>query len=930
MKTYIKSLLMGIAMLPSTQLFAQDKLIPNDPSVIQGTLSNGFRYYIKRNLQPAGRATLYLVTKAGSILEKENERGLAHFIEHMNFNGTKHFPKNELISYLERAGVRFGADLNAYTAYNETVYQLPIPTDDKQLWKNGLLIMHDWANGATISEQDFNSERGIILEEKRMRNSVNQKLQDKYNSRLFNHSHYADRAPIGTENVIRNANVTIARNFYKRWYRPDLQALVVAGDIDPKQVEREIKTLFADLHNPKPMATRGNYAIKLQDSSTFIKLSDPEYGRYTVEWYYKFLRRPVKTETQFKNRLIQSLASRLISARFREIADREKPAYLSGTGGIGSVVENLNALQLQLVLNPERIDAGIRSFLLEVERIRRFGFTNEELERIKDQVILAANNRLTEQDKINSTELADDYLDHFTKGDNYPSLELQHALTISSLKKITARDINKQLNSLFASKDRAVIVLGPTSGLNKLPGEQQLQAWEREAATAADIKPYQSAAIAKSLMTALPSPGKIIAESGPDNAGVTKWTLSNGAVVYFKPTKFKNDEILFSAFRSGGSAAFSLDDSYSVKNATAFITSSGVDKFSASQLAQLLNDKDMQVRPYISDRYEGFRGISSQKDLSAALSLTYLYMTRPRLDTATFSRIMEQSKAAFRNRVADPSRDLTDTITYVLSNYHPRRKPMALADFDKIDSAKILASFRERFSNAAEFKFIFTGNLNADTLRKLVTTYIGSLPANKPLAPAADLNIRVPEGLIRKDLKGGNDKKASVQLVISNKFTYNAKNVLYLDLLRAALEFRLLGRLREKEGGIYSPTVMVSPVKRPVNFYAFTIAFECDPERMEGLIQATREEIDNLAKSGVTADELQKFIAEETRSYELNIKNNAYWQQYIQQQLMDDEPVTDLLNYKEDLQKLNISESRSAATECLSRKNEILFTQSPK
>ncbi|MCC8411259.1 insulinase family protein [Mucilaginibacter sp. UR6-1] len=913
-------------MITPVCLPAQNRLIKNDPGVIKGSLPNGFRYYIKHNQQPAGRATIYLVTKAGAILEKENERGIAHFLEHMNFNGTKHFPKNDLISYLERAGVRFGADLNAYTAFDETVYQLPLPTDNEQLWKNGLLIMHDWANGATLSEQDFNSERGVILEEKRMRNTVDQRLQERYRRQLFSYSRYADRMPIGTESVIRNADVTIVRNFYKRWYRPDLQAIIISGDIDPKKVEREIKLLFADLRRPAAYVARPEYKVKLQDSSTFVKLGDPEYGRYTIEWYYKFLSQPVTTETQFKDRLVQSMISRLLSARFREIADREKPAYISGAGGMRAVVANMNALELQLMLNPERIASGVKAFLLEAERIRRFGFTNTELDRIKSQVLLATDNRLAEQDKINSSEFADDYLDHFVRGDSYPDVAQQQLLTKGAVKSITINEINEKLRTLFAAKDCTTLVIGPESGLKNLPDRKELQAWENEAAVAS-LKPYESSAVAATLIAQTPSPGKIVSETGPDSAGVSRWTLSNGAVVYVKPTNFKNDEVLFSAFRSGGSAAFSLDDSYSVKNATTFIVNSGVDGFSGSQLSQVLNGKALQVRPYINDRYEGFRGISSKKDLSTALALTNLYMTRPRLDTGLFSQIIGQSKAAFRNRGADPDRDLTDTITYVLSGYHPRRKPTALADFDRIDSAKLHAAFKERFSNPAGFNFIFVGNLNTDSLKKLVTTYIGSLPVNKVPAPAPDLRIRVPEGKIRKNLTGGKDNKASVQFVISGNFAYDTQNLLYLDLLRAALESRLLGRLREKEGGIYTPSVMVSPVKEPVNFYAFTIAFQCDPARMEELITATQQEVDGLARSGVTADELQKFVAEETRSNELDIKDNSFWQQYIQQQLMNGEPTPDVLYHKRNLNQLNTNNSRLMAAKFLSRKNELLFTQ---
>ena len=929
MKNIIKGIAICILILTMPKvIFAQSLHLINDPSVKTGVLANGFHYYIKRNVEPAGKATIFLANKAGSILETEEERGIAHFIEHMNFNGTKHFPKNELISYLERSGVKFGADLNAYTGFDETVYQLPLPTDDNSLWSNGMQIMRDWAADATIDKIEFDKERGVIQEERRQRSDVRSRLAEKYQPILFSHSRYANRMPIGKDGVVLKADVSVAKNFYKRWYRPDLQALIIVGDIDVNSVEKQVVKLFSDLKGPAKELPRPVYDIVLKGTVDFMQLSDPEFGQYTIQYYFKKVNRPLKTGDDFKKQLVQQLTNMLYTDRLNDVFVNSKPAYMGASAGVSSLIANIDALTFNVVLNPEKVKSSFDAFWTEMQRVKRFGFTADELVSVKDRFNRSMELALSEKSKAKSAGYAEDYLQYFLKGDAYLSVEERDKLFHLYIDKISATEIDQYLKEYLNSADQTILVLSPEKGKEKLPDQQLLNVWMHAVETK-HIEPYQSEKAAGSLLVHRPIPGKIVKEEQIAKLGIYHWQLDNGMQIYAKPTDFKNNEVLISGFSNGGTSLYSDADFNSAKNAAAFIISSGLGQYNSSQLSHVLNKKAVQVQPYIADRSEGFSGASSSGDLPTAFEMLYLYMTPPKLDTARFNRILEQSKSAFRNRTANADRDFTDTINYVLSGYHPRRKPASIDNLEQIDSAKVRSIFRERFANPADFTFVFTGNFDLDSLKNWTKHYLGALPVNGKAENANDLHIRVPEGKIRKDLRAGKSAKATVQLVLSGKYTYEKKSNLYLNLLKAALQFRLNTRLREVEGGVYSPQVYLTTAKVPVNFYAYTISFECDPARMEKLINAAKEEITNLSKSGVTTEELQKFVAEEGRADELALRSNEFWSDYIQSSLNNDEPLLSVLDAPADLKQLNSKESLKFSAQFLNQQNEIIFTMRP-
>lgn len=906
----------------------QGLAIPNDPTVKTGVLKNGFRYYIKKNVTPAGRATLLLANKVGSVLEEENERGLAHFIEHMNFNGTKHFPKNELISYLEGAGVKFGADLNAYTGFNETVYQLPIPTKDPKLWGNAMQIMRDWAADASMEKGEFDRERGVIQEERRLRTNTGTKMAEIYQPLLYNHSRYAERMPIGKDSVVLKADVSMARNFYKKWYRPDLQALIVVGDVDVNAVEKQIAQLFSDLKPPVRPISRPDYKVELKAEKDFVKLSDAQIGQATIQFYFKKEGFTRSTEQDFKRELTERLTNMLLAKRFQEVYSNDAPAYLGANGSISPLIANVDALTLSMIVDPEKVDASFTSFWTEVERIVRFGFSKEEIQSATERLTRSMEIALSESDKVKSADYAEAYLQHFLKGDAYLTIEERDRLVKQNINQIGPKQIAEYLQTYFKSKDQSVIVLSSKALEAKMPDQQLLNAWISKVEKT-EIKPYQKQLEATQLLSDLPKPGEIRKEDFVSALGIYHWQLTNGMNIYAKPTDFKNNQVQFAAFSNGGTSLYSNADFPTIKSATAFITSSGLGPFNVSQLENILNKKAVAIQPYIGDRSEGFSGTSSTTDLQTAFEILYLYHSNPRFDSKIFSRIIAQSKSAFRNRTPNPDRALSDTVTTVLSSYNARRKPTEIEDFDKIDENKIREFFISRFANPADFTYVFSGNFNVDSLKNFACNYLGSLPPGSGEEETKDLKIRFPKGYIRKDLTGRAINKGTVQMVLSGEYVYQNGSNLYLDLLQSALQMRLTSRLREVESGAYAPQVSVSKSKSPINFFVVNISFDCEPSRIDQLILAAHDELAKLSSTGVTADELRKFVAEQLLANDLAMRSNEFWVDYVQSKLEEDASLMDILNTKAELKKLTTAESKTFSKHFLSRQNEAIFTLRP-
>lgn len=900
----------------------ESEIIPLDPAIRIGKLPNGFTYYIRKNVEPKNRVQLYLANKIGSIMENDDQRGLAHFMEHMGFNGTKNFPKNDLVNYLQKAGVRFGADLNAYTSFDETVYQLPIPSDDPEVLKNGIQIMRDWAQEATLDPSEIDKERGVVLEEKRLGKGAQQRMQDQYLPMLFNNSRYSDRLPIGTEEVLKNFSPETIKQFYKDWYRPNLQALIVVGDIDVDAMEQTIKAKFSDLKNPTKSRPRTKYDIKLLNKNQFIAVTDKEFPVSVAQIMIKHPESKLITKTDYRNSIIRSLFNSMIGTRIADLSKQADPPFLQAGANISGFLAGLDMYNAYVVAKPGEMERGFKAILTETERVQRFGFTQTELERAKLSYLTSMESSFKEKDKTPSDRLVNEYLRHFLEQEASPGIDYEYKLANNLTDGISLEDVNTLVKQYITELNRDVIIMGPEKDKAILPDEAKVETWIAEI-KASNVSAYVDQVSNKPLLSAKLAGGKVVSESKISEIGITEFKLSNGVKVILKPTDFKNDEINFTAFSPGGSSLSSNSDYQSALYATTIIRSGGLADFNSVELPKLLTGKRVSVSPYIAERFEGISGSAAPKDLETALQLTYLYFTQPRKDEETFKGLIAQQKGGLANRENDPNSVFADSVAAILGNYNVRRTGPSVQKIDQINLDRAVEIYKNRFADASDFTFIFVGSFDNEQIKPMLEKYLGSLPSLNRKETAKDLGIHPPAGKIDKKVYKGQEPKASVRLVFSGEYTYSEKHNNQLDALAEVLTIKLIERLREDEGGVYGVGARASYTKFPTSRYTFSISFGCGPENVEKLISSTLDEINKIREHGAEATDLEKFIAEETRTTETQLKDNGFWLVYLNNQYQNEEEPTQVLTYLESLKELTPEQLKATVKNRLTSENYI-------
>jgi zinc protease len=926
----LKYILAGILISSWTiNLQAQDKPLPLDPAVRVGKLPNGFTYYIRHNEEPKNRVVFYLANKVGSVLENEDQRGLAHFMEHMSFNGTKHFPKNELVNYLQKSGVRFGADLNAYTSFDETVYQLPMPADKPELLNGGLQIMRDWAQEASLDPVEINKERGVVLEEKRLGKGAQERMQRKYWPILLNNSRYTVRLPIGTDEVLNNFKPETIRQFYHDWYRPDLQALIVVGDIDPVKMEKSIKNSFSDLKNPPNEKTRIKYTVPLTGKNQFIMVTDKEMTSTIAEVIIKHPTLPLITASDYRKNIIQALYNQMLSERYGELIRQADPPFIQGSAGISGVLGGLDCFGASVTAKPGELETGFKAIWRETERARRFGFTITELDRAKQSYLSRLEAAVKEKDKTNSENYVKEYLANFLKGTAAPGISNEYDLVKNDLPGISLAEVNQLSGEYISGTNRDIVLMAPEKDKETLPVEVTVYAWIK-AVEAEKLEPFKDEVSNQSLLNAEPVAGKVTKEIQDEKLALTTLTLSNGVIVQLKPTSFKDNEILFTGFSPGGTSLYSDKDFQSAANACGLISSSGAGNFNLTQLNKYLSGRQLSVKPYISERNQGISGASTPKDLETALQLVYAYYTEPRKDSEFFKGLIARTKAGLANRSADPSSVFGDTVNAVLGNYSIRRTGPTPEKLDQINLERAYTIYKERFSDASDLTFTFTGSLDMQTIRPLIEKYLGSLPASGHHAHAIDLGIHTPEGILEKTVYRGTEPKATVELVWSGELNFNQEEKVRLDALKEVLEIRLLERLREDESGVYTPGVYINAAKYPQSRYTLIVQFGCAPENVNKLIASTIDEVNKLKNEGPSQVNVDKWRAETLRSHETEVKTNGWWLSYLNAQQQNQEPLNALDNYTTDLQQVTPKALRQVASKYFNGDNYIKLVLLPK
>lgn len=908
-------------------ILSQDTLawsapLPFDKDVKVGKLKNGFTYYIRKNTEPEKRVTMYLGIKVGSILETEKERGLAHFLEHMNFNGLKHFPKNELIDYLQKAGVRFGSDLNAYTSFNETVYQLPIPSDDPELLKNGLQVMRDWAQDAMLQSDEIDKERGIIMEEMRGSRGAGQRIQDQMLPLLFNGSLYAQRLPIGTEEVVTGFDHQLIRDFKDRWYRPDLQSIIIVGDIDPQAIEKEVVRLFSDMKVVKKPVERKDFGIDLLNKNQFKVITDAEMPQTVARIIIKHPDTKVRTVADYRTSLLEGVFNQVINARLREIAQKPDAPFLQSIISIDDFMNLFHSMTLAVVPKPEKLEESMKTVVRELKRFEKFGITEGEFKRAISMYSKSNEMSYQERDKVKSDTYVNNYLSHFLKGDAALSVEDEYHLTKQLLPTLTLKEVEAIGNKYYAETNRDIIIVGPEKDKDKMPTESVVTNWF-DAVGKESLTAYEDQVSDLPLLSAVPTKGTVKSVKAIDAIGSKELTLSNGVKVVLKPTTFKNDQILISAFSEGGHSLYDDKDYFNASNASGIVSASGVGQLNAVEIRKYLAGKNVRISPYINERFEGISGSTDKEGLTTAFELIHGYLTQPRLDEDIFQGIIAQTVASMENRDSDPAFVYRTAINKALYGDNIRKNNASPEQIKSISKERTLEIFKERFADASGFTFTIVGSFTEEEIKPYLEQYLASLPASNNVEEARDLKILPPAKGLEVVVKKGKEAKAQVSMAFMGDYSYSEDENNSMDALESVLTIKLLERLREDESGVYGTGASASYSKFPTGRYTFNIGFGTSVDKYQALINSALDEVNKIKKDGPTQVDLDKFIIEKTRQYELDLKENNYWMGEISGAYRLKEDPTAVLKYLEAVKKVSVSSVKAVAEKYL--KEDRLF-----
>lgn len=911
---------------------SQGKLIPNDPDVKIGKLPNGLTYYIRKNIEPKNRAELYLANRIGSLMENDDQRGLAHFTEHMAFNGTRDFPKNEMINYLQKAGIRFGADLNAYTGFDQTVYQLPIPTDSADVFKTGFKILANWAGRISMDGEEIDKERGVIIEEDRQRGkNAQERMSKQLLPLLLEDSRYENRIPIGKIDLLKTFTHDKIKNFYADWYRPDLQAVIAVGDFDVNEVEKLIIANFSDLKGPAKERERIKYDLPDNKLPLVKVITDPEQQYNVAMAMWKQRGNVTKTTADLKKNLIYTMINSMLSARYQEIMQKGNAPFLFAQSSFGAyqggLVSGINAFQTVVAAKSgKELESAFTAAVAESERASKYGFLQSELNVVKRNIEAGNERKIKEANKTASSSFVQAYLSNFLTGSAIGSINFSYNETKKELAAITLAEVNALAKTLITKDNQIIVVQAPDKDKADLPSEQVLLTALVNAGK--NVKPYVDDAVNKPLLAQKPVAGKVMAEKKFEDIGVTEWTLSNGIKVLLKPTDFKNDQIIFNSFSKGGTSVADPND-YQSADFSSLIAESGVGDFNPSQLNKLLAGNTGRSGAYIDELYQGFNGSSSPKDLETAFQMIYAYATNPRKDAEIFNKNISDYKVTLENKNADPNSVFADTVQAVLSSYNKRSMPNTLADLEKVSLDKSFAFYKDRFADLGEQTFVFVGNFEEATIKPLIETYVASLPTLNKKQDFKDIGDNPPTGIVSKTVYKGLEDKASVQLYLHGDYDYTAENNVELDALKSALENKILERLREKESGVYSPQVGLSVGKYPTAHYYYTISFSCAPANVEKLIAAALEEVKSIKTNGATAEDVTKYKSEEHRQMELSLRTNGYWLGYLTTRLKYGDNLNQLLSDKKRVDAVSIESTKATAAKYLNENNYIRLVLMP-
>ncbi len=905
--------------------------LPFSPDVRTGVLENGMHYYICKNSKPENRIELRLAVNAGSMQEDDDQQGLAHFVEHMAFNGTTNFEKNDLINFLEKTGVRFGADLNAYTSFDETVYMLQLPTDKEGLVDKGLLVMSDWATGIAFEGSEIDKERGVIESEWRTGLGANERMRHLWWPKVFHKTRYADRLPIGLMDIIQNAPHDRFRRFYKDWYRPNLQAIIVVGDLDVDEIEKKIKEKFSGLKNPENPREKKVYEVPGHDETFIAIATDKEATNTSLQFYTKLEAKKIKTLDDYRTSLMHKLYNDMLSGRFDEIGQQKDAPFIYAGSGYGSFVRAKDAYSSVAQTKENGLIESLKILMRENQRVLQHGFTDTELERQKLSLKKLMENQYKERDKTTSGKLAMECVYHFL--DNQPMFGAEKELQLVKefLPSITLSEINKLSGNWIIEKNRALVITAPEKESVIMPTEEEIRK-VLEDFKDTETEAYKDKFLDMPLMEKKPEAGKVVEtkEIKKDSLNITEFKLSNGVRVVMKPTDFRNDQILINAFSPGGHSLYEDKDYQTAINAAGIVEEAGLAKFDLIALEKKLTGKTLEIAPYIGELHEGFYGSSSVEDFETMLKLVHLYGTEPRKDKESFDRVIEQNKEQLKNLGSSPRVFFQNELSKIKYNNHIRKIAVPTeADMDKIDYDRVYEIYKDRFADFSDFTFVFVGNFEPEKIKPLLELYLGSLPSTNRTENWKDVGVSLPSKGTANNLKKGLAPQANVYLGFVNETEWTAKKSFNVTAMSKVLSIMVRENLREDKGGVYSPYVGGGMQNKPKGYSDVTVYFQCAPDNVENLVEAVKEEVKALQAEGPSDENYKKVKETLRRGRESDLEKNKFWRNILSSYYKTGRDLSGIKGYDKLLDNLSKEDIQTIAKQFLDLDKAILLTVKP-
>ncbi|MCY1722518.1 insulinase family protein [Prolixibacteraceae bacterium Z1-6] len=881
MKKHILTLLALLIVIPFIT-FAQgmlDQPVPVDAAVRMGKLENGMTYFIRHNEEPKERVSFYMVQNVGALVEDDDQNGLAHFLEHMAFNGTQHYPEKGFLDYLEKNGVAFGRNINAYTAFNETVYNLSdVPSTREGLIDSCLLVLHDWSDFLELSNEEIDAERGVISEEWRTRRNSGFRMRNLWFPVVFEGSKWAERDVIGDLDIIKNFEYETLRKFYHDWYRTDLQAVVIVGDIDVDAVETKVKELFSAIpavENPK---TRPVFEIPEHDETKYVLATDKEATNSSISIYIKHKGTPPadKNIGYLREDYISNLFNQMTRDRIQELLQKGNPPFINGSVQVGGFVRGYDAAYITATANPDKEDEGLKAIYTEAQRVVRFGFTEGELNRAKVNLLTNMESAYKQRDKISNDRYARGIQEYFLTGEPLTDAEFDWQFGQAILETITLNDVNALATKMIVPENRVVVITGPENGTKHLTEEETMAILAE--VEKSEINPYEDTAEAASLIEGELPGAEIISSKKLDELDAVEWKLSNNATVIYKHADYEKDQIQLKAYSPGGSSLFGSDDLYTSMMLNQFIDAFGVGDFDAITLKKMLTGKKVGMTTSLSDLDEGFNGNSTPKDFETMMQLLYLQFSNPRFDQEAYEALKSRYVAFLSNMANNPKKIMSDSTSLIVSNYHDRTKLMSANMFDEISFEKMKELYLDRFTDIGDFTFFIVGNIEEEVAKEMAAKYIGSLEDSPREEEWVDHNIDMPEGKTEKKIEVPLEtEKANVNVFIRTEMDYTPANNIEFQVLKEILNLRYTEEIREKEGGTYGVGVGAASRKYPTARKTLQMVFDADPEKADHLKSILFSEIDKIVENGPTQVDLDKVVLNMKKNRQQAKEHNNYW-----------------------------------------------------